>query len=109
MCFIKKKNNYYDLNRFVNKINIIVNGSFTKLLTFFIKNHSNKIYTFSDNSYSDGGLYEKNGFTIDRYLKVDYKYIVNNIRYHKFNFRKDNKSLLKIYDCGKIKWKYDIN
>ena len=38
-----------------------------------------------------------------------YKYVINNIRYHKFNFRKNNKELLKIYDCGKIKWKYDTN
>ncbi len=109
ICFMKKKNDHYDLIRFVNKINIIVNGSFTKLLNFFIKNHSNKIYTFSDNSYSDGGLYKKNGFIVDEYLKVDYKYVINNIRYHKFNYRKNNDNLLKIYDCGKIKWKYDTN
>ena len=109
LCFMKKKNGYYDLNRFVNKTNMIINGSFSKLLKFFIKNHSNKIYTFSDNSYSDGGLYEKNGFNIIEFLKVDYKYVINNIRYHKFNFRKNNKELLKIYDCGKIKWKYDTN
>ena len=109
ICFMKKKDGYYDLNRFVNRKNMIINGSFSKLLKFFIKNHSNKIYTFSDNSYSDGGLYEKNGFNIIEFLKVDYKYVINNIRYHKFNFRKNNKELLKIYDCGKIKWKYDTN
>ena len=47
-------------------------------------------------------------FKIESELKPDYKYIINGIRSHKFNFRNRNlDGIYKIYDCGKIKWIYN--
>ena len=37
---------------------------------------------------SNGGLYEKLGFTLDKELPPDYSYVVNNKRIHNFNYRK---------------------
>lgn len=102
----KKNKDHYDLNRFCNKRNKIVRGGASKLLKYFISNYSDKIFTFSDNSYSSGKLYEKIGFEKDYEIKPDYKYVDNGIRIHKFNYRnKDTSNLFKIYDCGKIKYK----
>ena len=109
MCFIKNKDGF-ELNRFCNKINTIVQGSSSKLLNFFIKNYSSNIFTFSDNSYSNGNLYEKIGFTRVYSINPDYYFVKNGIRIHKFNFRnKSTSDLYRIYDAGKIKYKYDNN
>ena len=102
-------------------------GGFTKLL-----HHVEKIYkpeeivTFSDNCVSDGGLYEKNGFTAVKELPPDYMYVVRGERVHKFSYRlkrfREDPNLLfeeglserelaalnglaRIWDAGKTKWK----
>lgn len=88
------------------------------------------IVSFSDNEVSDGSLYERLGFSQDKFLKPDYEYIYKNKRYHKFNFRKKRfrddpqldfqdgltewqlaelNGLVRVYDCGKIRWKIDLN
>ena len=106
MCFLKN-GNVWDLNRFCNKLNTTVQGSASKLLKYFVNNYSDEITTFSDNSYSYGDVYEKIGFYKLYEIKPDYHYIKDNIRIHKFNFRKtDQTGLYKIYDSGKIKYKY---
>lgn len=106
MCFLKNGDSW-DLNRFCNKLNTTVQGSASKMLKYFITNYSNEITTFSDNSYSYGDVYEKIGFEKLYEIKPDYHYIKDNIRIHKFNFRKtDTTDLYKIYDSGKIKYKY---
>lgn len=61
-------------------------------------------------------------FKIIKELKPDYSYILKDKRFHKFNFRKNkinidvNKTeheymlennIFRIYDSGKIKWKYE--
>jgi hypothetical protein len=106
MCFLKN-GNVWDLNRFCNKLNTTVQGSASKLLKYFVNNYSDEITTFSDNSYSYGDVYEKIGFYKLYEIKPDYHYIKDNIRIHKFNFRKTvSTGLYKIYDSGKIKYKY---
>ena len=47
-----------------------------KKLKYFIENFSNKIYTFSDEGYSDGNLYLKIGFKKLYELKPDYKFVI---------------------------------
>ncbi|MFW5847649.1 MAG: hypothetical protein ACOCVF_01855 [bacterium] len=123
---ISKTENSYTLNRFCNIINTSVIGSANKLLSFFIKKYlPNEIITFADRRYSMGNLYETLGFTPLKIIDESY-YVFNkheNIRYHRFNFRKSklielggdpNKSeseilqdlnYLKIYDAGKIKYR----
>ena len=106
----KKNVKEYELNRFANKLNIIVVGGASKLLNYFIKNYSNNITTFSNNSYSNGNLYLKLNFKKLYELKSDYHYVIGDLRVHKFNLRnKDVSNIFRIYDAGKIKYKYDIN
>jgi hypothetical protein len=104
MTFRKNKERY-ELNRFCNIINHNVVGAASKLFKYFKNNYNNNIYTFSDNSYSDGGLYKKLGMKIEYELKPDYRYVINGLRIHKFNYRnKNTDKLIRIYDSGKLKW-----
>lgn len=106
MCF-KKSGIEYDLNRFCSLLGVIVIGGASKMLKYFVDNHSGNITTFSNNTYSDGSVYEKIGFEKVYEIGPDYSYVVDGIRVHKFNFRgKETKDLIKIYDSGKVKYKY---
>lgn len=110
------------LTRFATSQKVL--GGFSKLL----KNSSfDKIISFVDLSLFTGETYLKCGFYIDKYIKPDYKYIINNKRVHKFNFRKscfnkkgfifepgltetqlaEKNNINKIYDAGKLRliWK----
>lgn len=84
-----------------------------------------EIVTFSDNSLSDGSLYENLRFIVDDYLKPDYSYIVDGKREHKFGYRKKRfmsdpmldyrenltesqlallNGIDRVYDYGKVRW-----
>lgn len=114
-----------NLLRFATSVNVV--GGFTKLLSWVEKSNPQitSIVTFSDNTISDGGLYNNNGFIIAGIVKPDYMYITNGERNHKFNYRlkrfKSDASLLwedgltetqlaklnsltRIWDAGKTKW-----
>jgi hypothetical protein len=85
--FIKKSNNTFVLNRFATSCN--VPGGFSKLLFYFCKNNTwSKIITFADLRWSQGNVYEKNGFVLDKVLPPDYSYIINSRPCHKFAFRR---------------------
>ena len=103
-----------------------VQGGFTKLVDFVHKElNAKRIFTFSDNEISDGGLYSKHGFVKIKELNPDYKYIHQSTRKHKFLFRKSRfkansnlvyekglterelatlNGLYRVYDSGKVKW-----
>lgn len=123
----RKQNDVLYLDRYATSCQVV--GGMGKLLKagkqFAQQNDCKSIVTFSDNEVSDGGLYSSLGFKKDKELEPDYKYIYNNIRHHKFNFRKkrfqNDRNLLydstmtesqlaelnnipKVYDCGKIRW-----
>ena len=87
------------------------------------------IATFSDHEVSDGGLYQKLGFTRDKELKPDYRYVVDGNRVHKFNyrlkrFRSDSNlayqeglserelallnGIPRVWDCGKTRWVMEL-
>jgi hypothetical protein len=124
MCFtLKKMNNNYDLVRFCNKINTNIIGGASKLLKYFINVYNpTEIISFSDLRWSDGGLYETLGFSFIENIPPSYWYIIQNKRFHKFNFRKNRKlngnfdltktehelmldqNIYRIYDCGLKKW-----
>jgi uncharacterized protein YlaI len=107
----------WNLNRFCNKRGMNIPGSASKLLKYFIKNFNPKrLVSYADRSWSDGDLYNKLGFKIINVSGSDYKYIIGNRRINKSRFRKsrtgisENKlDLLKIWDCGKIKFEYYSN
>lgn len=87
------------------------------------------IVTFADLCVSNGDLYEKLGFTKDKILRPDYKYVVNDRRVHKFNYRKkrfkEDPNLVwqdglseselailngidRVWDCGKIRYTLQV-
>ncbi|MGV3076271.1 zinc-ribbon domain-containing protein [Clostridium baratii] len=113
-----------NLKRYATNCN--VRGGFSKLLKYTTDTYNYKgIYTFSDNSISDGSLYSNNGFTVDKLIKPDYSYVVGGVRKHKFNYRIDRfrrdsellyrdglserelaclNGLLRVWDAGKVRW-----
>lgn len=117
------KDGCYELIRFCNKLNTSVIGGASKLFNFFVKKY-NPIYviSYSDISRYDGCMYENLSFRFDGYSNPNYYWIVNNVRRHRFNFRKDvlvkngydnNKTEFeimkengynRIFDCGNKRW-----
>lgn len=97
----RNKDSVYELTRYCNKINTNVVGGASKLLKFFINNYKPiSIETYSDNLISDGNLYEKLGFSYSHTSKPGYWYIIDGIRSHRFNWRKQK--LVKMgYDSNK--------
>lgn len=124
MVFKKRKESVFELTRFCTSC--VVVGGFQKSLQFFKKNVNwQEIITFSDLRWHSGEVYDKSGFREIGFVEPDYQYVYNNIRVHKFNFRKsrikkkfsdyydDTKSeselmetigIPKIYDCGKLRF-----
>jgi hypothetical protein len=114
----KMEEDGWNLSRFSVKLNTVVVGGASKLLSYFIKKHKPlRIVSYADLSWSNGNLYSKLGFEVKYITKPDYKYILNGKRIHKSNFKKKltktllteseyakSKELYKIYDCGKIKF-----
>lgn len=122
MSFSKKCENVYELTRFCTKSNITVIGAFSKL----IKKYSNyDIVSYSNNDYSNGSVYLKNGFeriseNKSNMMYTDLKNRYNREKFMKFKLKKlfpnsynENKTekeileINKIYQCigsGTIKW-----
>lgn len=119
-----ENNNTVLLKRYATCCN--VRGGFTKLL-FHVGEYTfcEYIETFSDNGVSSGDLYKNSGFQVESYIEPDYSYVVEGIRVHKFNYRKDRfkkdpklqykeglterelaniNKLIRVYDAGKVKW-----
>ena len=115
--------------RFCNKIGISCRGSFSKLLSHFIKNKNpDKIITYADCrfSFKSSNVYKKNGFEYVSTSKPNYFYMKNHeIRLHRFNFPKHklvklghDKSMTeweimksmnydRIWDCGHLKYEWN--
>lgn len=119
----KSKKGTYELIRFCNKINTSVIGGASKLLKYFVSNFNpEEIISYSDNSRSDGNLYKKLGFKLESKTKPNYYWVIDGVRKHRFNFRKDKlikegndpkkteveimneKGYYRIFDCGSKKW-----
>ena len=89
MTFIKQQGGRWDLNRFATSTRIP--GGFSKLLAHFKRSHQwSEIVSFADRRWSEGDLYNKSGFTLEKVLPPDYYYTDTKIRKHKFNFRHKN-------------------
>lgn len=120
----KEPGEILNIIRYATKATVI--GGFTKLLNHVEKTlKPNSFITFSDHCVSDGNLYAKNGFLIDKEIDPDYRYLVGMKRQHKYGYRLKrfrNDPLLKweeglterelaelngidrIWDAGKFKW-----
>jgi hypothetical protein len=83
-------------------------------LQYFLNNyHVKRVISYSDSDWSLGNLYETLGFEKINEGNPDYKYIIDGKRVHKSRFRKSKTGIsesklkmLKIFDCGKVKWEY---
>ncbi len=129
MVINRNKNNTYTISRYATSE--IVAGGFTKILNHIEKKFTpSEFVTFSDNTVSNGRLYEKNGFIADKEIRPDYMYVVKGERKHKFGYRikrfKNDPNLKyaegltesqlaqlnnipRIWDAGKTRWIKQIN
>jgi len=117
----------YELLRFCNKLNTNIIGGASKLFNYFIKNYNPiEITTYADRSFSQGKLYDTLGFKFIGKTQPNYYYVISNIRYHRFNFRKDilvkdgfdpnkteheimlERKIYRIYDSGNLKFIFNI-
>lgn len=121
----KSEEGSYELLRFCNKLSTSVIGGSSKLFSFFTKNYnSTEVISYSDLSRSKGNMYQKLGFELSHNSSPNYYYVIDGVRKHRFNFRKDklikegfdaNKTEIqimnergyyRIFDCGMQKWTY---
>jgi hypothetical protein len=112
----------WNLSRFCNKIGTSVIGGASKLLKYFIKNYNPiRVVSYADKDWSVGSLYYQLGFSNINESLPDYKYVVDNKRIHKSNFKKSKLKytctekeyitsigVYKIWDCGKIKFELNL-
>jgi hypothetical protein len=123
---LNNQNNEYELCRFCSKYSI--SGIASKLFKYFIKIYNpKKVISYADRRWSSENSFYKNlGFTLKSYTVPNYWYILNNIRKHRFTYRKNNlKNLIKnykeslseienlknnkiyrIWDCGSFKYEF---
>lgn len=125
---INKKDNEYELLRFCNKLNTSVIGAASKLLKYFIKNYNpTLIMSYADRSWSQGNVYKKLGFVLFGKTKPNYYYIIDGLRHHRFNFRKEKlikegfnhnktereimieRKIYRIYNSGNLKFIYNCS
>lgn len=118
----------WELSRFCNKINTNVIGAASKLFEYFKKHYDpKKIVSYSDIRLFDGKMYEKLGFERIHESEPNYWYVINGLRYYRFGFRKSNlikegfdpnkteqqimldRKIYRIYDCGNVRWEYNIS
>lgn len=108
----KMKKNECNLSRFCSKLNYSIVGGASKLLSYFITTHKpQRIISYADKDWSTGELYIKLGFNLLSESNPDYKYIDLGVRKHKSNFKinESKVNLLKIWDCGKLKYEKILN
>ena len=109
----------WELNRFCIHSNFVISGIASKLLEYFKRNYEWKeIFSYADRRWSDGNLYKKLGFQLDRITKPNYWYFDGVQRKHRFQFRKRKEEpkdipeyILRIkegyhllWDCGSFKF-----
>lgn len=95
MLFGKPKRDW-ELLRFCSKINTLVVGGDSKLFKYFILNFSDvdSISTYSDISQFSGNIYNKLGFKFQHLSPINYWWVANGIRRHRFSYNK--KKLIKM-------------
>jgi hypothetical protein len=112
---------FWELSRFCSKIDYIIIGIASKLLTYFKNNYKwRQIFSYADRRWSDGNLYRNIGFSEAGVTKSNYWYIRGNCdkRHHRFALRKkpdEPKDITewelrkaqgwnRIWDCGNLKY-----
>jgi hypothetical protein len=108
------------LNRYCVREDYSIIGGANKLF----KNADIKetVISYSDNRWSEGDIYPRLNFKLDRSLKPDYFYISNKGVFSKQSLKKNEEEreskkseheirleqgYLRVYDCGKKRWRFD--
>lgn len=120
----------WELSRFCTDVNYRIPGIASKLLTHFQRNYTwTEIYSYADKRWSTGNLYEKLGFNLVVNNPPDYFYVINGVRKHRWNYRKDilkntlpnydaslteyqnmtNHGFHRVWDCGTLKFSMKNN
>lgn len=113
------KNYEWELIRFCSKLEYTIVGGFSRLLQHFRNVHDGNIVSYADRMYSNGHVYETNGFKLLHVNPPTYWYLEKNkdIPLHRMNFQKhkitfkgdtrteedimlNEKEYKKFYDCG---------
>ena len=121
MTFAKSRFNkgyHWELTRFCVKGGLSVVGGFSRLLKAFRDTYTGSIVSYADRRYSNGGVYNTNGFDLIGVNKPSYYYVDKNFlrRYNRMRFQKKyigaydcteyekarEMSYEKIFDCGTL-------
>jgi hypothetical protein len=119
----------WELLRFCNKLDCSVIGGASKLLKYLLdftkKAGYKRIVSWSDNRWSEGGVYKKCGFLLEEDLGSDYSYYIGQGKRESKQSNKKSNLLKKgatgsmdntekelslslgysrIWDCGKKRW-----
>jgi hypothetical protein len=101
----------------------VVGGSSKLVKNSMIAMNIKSCITWSDNCYTDGGVYNKIGFKEVSKINRDFYYYQNNKKYNKQVFKNElknkpdnlslieyeiSKNLRRVWDSGKIKWIYQL-
>jgi hypothetical protein len=126
----KSINDNFELLRFCNKNNINIPGSFSKIMSHFIKEiKPTKLISYCDMSYNSGKSYLLQGFTLQKETAPNYWYFHKDIgvRINRWNFRKDklikegfdenlteieimkNRGYYRLFDCGSFLFSKEFN
>lgn len=120
----KSKSGVWELNRFCSSKNVI--GGASKLFKNFIKQEDPiSVFSYCDLRWGNGKIYDIIGMEFDSFTPLNYFYIVNNKRKHRYNFtkhklvkmgynkKKTEKQIMHerginhIYDCGNAKYTWE--
>lgn len=106
------------LSRLCTRKMTVVRGGFSRLLSV-IPPGLRPVFTFSDNRFSTGAVYEKAGFTRVHEVKPDYQYVRQGKRHSKHSLRltpeekitgkpegllRAEQGFVRLFDAGKAKW-----
>jgi hypothetical protein len=119
----KSINGIFELGRYATIANFNIVGGAGKLLSFFKNQHSpEKIYSYADRRWSNGNLYKKLNFKLDKATIPNYWYVKDfKNRLHRLKFQKNKlkhflnydeqkteemimkeSKFYKIWDCGSL-------
>lgn len=101
----------YEILRSCSKVGYNVIGGFSKLFSYFCKNHTSsgdRILSYCDASIYNGISYHKSGFEMMGFTPPSYRYFQKNWRYmleDRMKYQKHKlKNILENYDPNKSEW-----
>ena len=123
-----KKGNEIELLRFCSLLNHNVTGGASKLFSYFVNYLGNgkNVISYSHSHWGTGNVYRKLGFEFVHDTPPSYHYVMNDRRFHRYQFRKSKlvedghdpslsehdimleRKIYRIYDCGCKLWKHDF-